>query len=111
MAYLGRCFDNRVRQHDEKIRLDGLAALAGVSTDHFARAFHQSVGAPPHTYLLRRRLEQVERMLKDTHAPLSEIAQATGFSDQSHLARHFRRWAGMSPRDVRWSEGNPSVTR
>jgi transcriptional regulator of acetoin/glycerol metabolism len=93
---------------DEKIRLDGLAALAGLSTDHFARAFHQSVGAPPHTYLLRRRLEHVERMLKDTHTPLSEIAQATGFSDQSHLARHFRRWAGMSPRAVRWSEGNPS---
>jgi AraC-like DNA-binding protein/PAS domain-containing protein len=91
---------------DEKIRLDGLAALAGLSTDHFARAFHQSVGVPPHTYLLRRRLEQVKQMLRETHAPLSEIALATGFSDQSHLARHFRRWAGMSPRQVRWSEGN-----
>jgi transcriptional regulator of acetoin/glycerol metabolism/AraC-like DNA-binding protein len=91
---------------DEKIRLDGLAALAGLSTDHFARAFHQSVGAPPHTYLLRRRLEQVEQMLRETHTPLSEIALATGFSDQSHLARHFRRWAGMSPRKVRWTEGN-----
>ncbi len=90
---------------DEKIRLDGLAALAGLSTDHFARAFHQSVGVPPHTYLLRRRLEHVEHMLTATHAPLSEIALATGFSDQSHLARHFRRWAGVSPRQVRWSEG------
>lgn len=91
---------------DEKIRLDGLAALAGLSTDHFARSFHQSVGVPPHTYLLRRRLEQVDQMLRETHAPLSEIALATGFSDQSHLARHFRRWAGMSPRQVRWSKGN-----
>jgi transcriptional regulator of acetoin/glycerol metabolism len=96
---------------DEKIRLDGLAALAGLSTDHFARAFHQSVGVPPHNYLLRRRLEHVEHMLRETHAPLSEIALATGFSDQSHLARHFRRWAGVSPRQVRWSEGNPIRTR
>jgi transcriptional regulator of acetoin/glycerol metabolism len=96
---------------DEKIRLDGLAALAGLSSDHFARAFHQSVGLPPHTYLLRRRLEQVEHMLRDTHAPLSEIALATGFSDQSHLARHFRRWAGVSPRQVRWSEETPSTQR
>jgi len=95
---------------DEKMRLDGLAALAGLSTDHFARAFHQSVGMPPHTYLLRRRLEHVEHMLRETHAPLSEIALATGFSDQSHLARHFRRWAGMSPRQVRWS-GAASVQR
>jgi transcriptional regulator of acetoin/glycerol metabolism len=93
---------------DEKIRLNGLAALTGLSTDHFARAFHQSVGVPPHTYLLRRRLEHVERMLRETHVPLSEIALATGFSDQSHLARHFRRWAGMSPRQVRWTQGNPS---
>jgi transcriptional regulator of acetoin/glycerol metabolism len=91
---------------DEKIRLDGLAALTGLSTDHFARAFHQSVGMPPHTYLLRRRLEEVEYMLRETHAPLSQIALATGFADQSHLARHFRRWAGMSPRQVRWTEGN-----
>jgi len=90
---------------DEKIRLDGLAALTGLSTDHFARAFHQSVGVPPHAYLLLRRLEHVEHMLRDTHAPLSEIALATGFSDQSHLARHFRRWAGMSPREVRRPEG------
>ena len=95
---------------DEKIRLEGLAALTGLSTDHFARAFHQSVGAPPHTYLLRRRLEHVEHMLRETHAPLSEIALATGFSDQSHLARHFRRWAGVSPSQVRWTEGNPLRT-
>ena len=93
---------------EEKIRLDRLAALTGLSTDHFARAFHQSVGAPPHTYLLRRRLEHVEHMLRETHAPLSEIALATGFSDQSHLARHFRRWSGVSPSQVRWTERTPS---
>jgi AraC-like DNA-binding protein len=97
-----------IEEHlDEKVRLDGL----GLSTDHFARAFQHSVGVPPHTYLLRRRLEHVEHMLRETPAPLSEIALATGFSDQSHLVRHFRRWAGMSPRQVRWSEGSPSVQR
>ena len=96
---------------DEKIRLDGLAALTGLSTGHFARAFQQSVGVPPHTYLLRRRLEHVEHLLRETRTPLSEIALATGFSDQSHLARHFRRWAGVSPRQVRWSEGNSSAPR
>jgi len=95
---------------DEKILLDRLASLAGLSTDHFARAFHQTLGVPPHKYLLARRLEHVEHMLRETHAPLSEIALATGFSDQSHLARHFRRWAGMSPRQIRWTEGHPIRT-
>jgi AraC-like DNA-binding protein len=89
---------------DEKIGLEALAAMAGLSTHHFARAFHQSVGMPPHSYLLSRRLERAERMLRETRLPLSEIAAATGFSDQSHLARHFRRRTGMSPRLARWKE-------
>jgi AraC-like DNA-binding protein len=89
---------------DQKIGLEALAAMAGLSTYHFARAFHQSMGIPPHSYLLSRRLERAERMLRATQLPLSEIAAATGFSDQSHLARHFRRRTGMSPRLARWKE-------
>jgi len=89
---------------EQKIGLEGLAAMAGLSTHHFARAFNQSMGIPPHSYLLSRRLERAERMLRETQLPLSEIAVATGFSDQSHLARHFRRRTGMSPRLARWKE-------
>jgi AraC-like DNA-binding protein len=81
----------------EKISLDALSAMAGLSPHHFARAFQQSMGLPPHRYLLRRRLEHVERMLQETKLPLSQIALAVGFSDQSHLARHFRRVAGVPP--------------
>jgi AraC-like DNA-binding protein len=87
---------------DQKIGLELLAAMAGHSIHHFVRAFHQSVGMPPHGYLLSRRLERAERMLRETQLPLSEIAATTGFSDQSHLARHFRRRTGMSPRLARW---------
>jgi transcriptional regulator GlxA family with amidase domain len=86
---------------DQKIGLEALAAMAGLSTHYFARAFHQTVGVPPHSFLLSRRLDRAERMLRQTQLPLSEIAVATGFSDQSHLARHFRRRTGMSPRLAR----------
>jgi AraC-like DNA-binding protein len=89
---------------DQKIRLETLAAMAGLSIHHFARAFHQSVGMPPHSYLLSQRLDRAERMLHETQLPLSEIAVTTGFSDQSHLARHFRRRTGMSPRLARWRD-------
>jgi len=81
----------------EKISLGDLASMAGLSPNHFARAFQQSVGIPPHQYLLRRRLEHVEQMLRDTQLPLAQIAQSVGFSDQAHLARHFRRLTGMPP--------------
>jgi len=67
----------------EKISLDAMSSVAGLSPNHFARAFQQSVGMPPHRYLLRRRLEHVGQMLRDTQLPLSQIALAAGFSDQS----------------------------
>jgi len=91
----------------EKISLDDLSSMVGLSPHHFARAFQQSLGMPPHQYLLRRRLDHVEKMLRDTQLPLSQIAQVAGFSDQSHLARHFRRVTGMSPslaREIRQSD-------
>jgi AraC-like DNA-binding protein/PAS domain-containing protein len=81
----------------ERISLGALSSIAGLSPNHFARAFQQSVGVPPHRYLLRRRVQHVEQMLRETQLPLSQIALAVGFSDQSHLARHFRRLTGMPP--------------
>jgi AraC-like DNA-binding protein len=89
---------------DEKISLDALAAMAGLSVHHFARAFAQSVGVPPHNYLLQQRIEKAQQMLRHTKLPLSEIALAVGFFDQSHLARHFRRLVGTPPSIARWKE-------
>ena len=86
---------------DQNISLEALAEIAGLSTHHFARAFKQSVGLPPHCYVLQRRIEHAQHMLRNTDLPLSEIALSAGFSDQSHLARHFRRMTGMSPGLVR----------
>jgi AraC-like DNA-binding protein len=92
----------------ERISLGALASMAGLSAHHFARAFRQSVGMPPHGYLLQRRLEHVEHLLRDTQLPLSQIALAVGFSDQSHLGRHFRRLTGISPSLARWQERQAS---
>jgi AraC-like DNA-binding protein/PAS domain-containing protein len=89
---------------DQNISLEALAEMAGLSTYHFARAFKQTVGMPPHGYVLQRRIEHAQQMLRNTDLPMSEIALSAGFSDQSHLARHFRRITGMSPSVVRWEQ-------
>jgi len=89
---------------DQNIGLEALAEMAGLSTHHFARAFKQSVGMPPHCYVLQRRIERAQHMLVSTQLPLSEIALSAGFSDQSHLARHFRRMTGLSPSLVRMEQ-------
>jgi transcriptional regulator GlxA family with amidase domain len=91
-AHLGEPFDNAQ-----------LAAVADVSKSHFLRAFKQSKGLTPHSYVIRRRVERTKELLAGTDLPLAEIATMVGFADQSHFARCFRQHVGVRPRDYRWS--------
>jgi transcriptional regulator of acetoin/glycerol metabolism len=81
----------------ERVSTERLAAIAGLSVFHFARAFKQSQGMTPHSYLLHRRIMRAQELLGATKSTLSEIALVSGFADQSHLARHFRERVGVSP--------------
>ena len=96
----------RVREHirsrlSERIELNELAAIAGLSDCHFSRAFKQSTGVPPHRYVMQRRIEAAAVMIERTDRPLSEIALEVGFSDQSHFTRMFSRLAHQTPRGYR----------
>ncbi|HWE74585.1 MAG TPA: helix-turn-helix domain-containing protein [Stellaceae bacterium] len=88
----------------ETIDLPTLAEQAGSSVFHFARQFKQTTGLTPHLYLLTRRIGQARELLATTELSIAEIAVMTGFADQSHFARSFRRLAGTSPREFRWSQ-------
>ncbi|HVY59732.1 MAG TPA: helix-turn-helix domain-containing protein [Xanthobacteraceae bacterium] len=88
----------------ETIDLAVLAGIAGLSVYHFAREFKRTTGTTPHFYLIRKRIERAQHMLARTELSLAEIALAVGFSDQSHLARHFRHIVGQTPREFRWSQ-------
>jgi len=89
---------------NESIDLSMLAEVAGLSMHHFAREFKQSAGVTPHHYLIQERIERAQQMLAQTDLPLAEIAYAVGFSDQGHLARHFRALFGTTPREFRRSQ-------
>lgn len=98
----------RVREYidnniERRISVEVLAKVANLSVCYFVRAFKQSVGVTPHDYLIRQRVERTMKLLLGTDMPLSEIAIAAGFADQSDCARRFRQHVGMSPRDYRWS--------
>jgi len=85
----------------ESIDLSMLAAVAGLSMHHFAREFKHSAGVTPHHYLIQKRIERAQQMLAQTDLSLAEVAYAVGFSDQGHLARHFRGLLGTTPREFR----------
>jgi transcriptional regulator GlxA family with amidase domain len=74
-----------------------LANECGLSVNHFSRAFHQSIGMPPHQWLLRSRVDKARQLLRDPALALVDVALACGFTDQSHLTRVFTRLSGTSP--------------
>lgn len=85
-----------------RIALRELAGLAGVSARHFERAFRQSLGLPPHAYVLRRRVSAARSLLLGPAAlTMAQIAERVGFSSASHLASAFRRHEGCSPTQFR----------
>ena len=82
---------------DARLTVDMLAREVGLSPAHFARAFKETVGQAPHQYLLWLRLERARRLLELCGADLSGIAQRTGFADQAHFTRLFKRAYRITP--------------
>jgi AraC family transcriptional regulator len=85
------------------LRLTDLARAAKVSTSHLIRGFRQSTGKTPYQYLLHQRIERARSLMRDHRVALTEVALASGFADQHHLARVFRRITGMTPSTYRRS--------
>jgi len=81
----------------EPILLKDMSAVAQRSTAYFCRAFKRTFGRSPHAYLIDRRVKLAGDLMLESDAPLSEIAQAAGFADQSHFCRHFRQVTGETP--------------
>ena len=82
----------------DDISLESLAGAAGLSAFHFARLFKRSTGVSPHQYVLRCRVERARGLLMRAKASIAEVAVEVGFCDQSHLAAHFKRVYGVSPK-------------
>ena len=89
------------RRLAEKIELADLASIARLSECHFSRAFKQSLGLPPHRYLMMRRIASAAELIKTTDRPLTQISLEVGFSDQSHFTRVFGDITGETPRSYR----------
>ena len=97
-ARLRRVLDYIESSIQDDMTLDGLAAVAGYSTFHFARKFTQAMGVPPHRYISRLRLERAKAELAECKLPLAEIALNARFSSQASFTRAFHRATGTTPK-------------
>jgi len=83
-------------RHAETVTLEELAQIARLSRFHLAHAFTRHVGVPPHAYQIHVRIERARALIAHGAAPAAAAAQ-TGFADQSHFTRHFRRIMRVTP--------------
>ncbi|MCC2610576.1 AraC family transcriptional regulator [Neorhizobium petrolearium] len=84
------------------IRLQELADLTSLSQSHFSHSFKASTGMAPHEWQMNARLDRAKELLLADDQPLTSIAAETGFSDQAHFTRVFRKHVGTTP--ARWKK-------
>ena len=86
---------------EDSLTVIDLAAMVGMSPQHFANLFRRSTGLAPHRYVLGRRIERAEHLLCTTNLSLAEITLESGFASQSHFTDVFRKMLGITPRRYR----------
>jgi len=84
-----------------ELSLAELAAISGLSANHFASAFKESTGLSPHRLVIERRIHRARQLLRQTKLPISSVAYVVGSSSQSHLTVNFRRIVGLTPQGFR----------
>jgi len=82
------------------ITLADLAGAAGRTRMHFAAQFRVATGTRPHDFVLHRRIERAQEMLRDRSLALVDIALCVGFQTQAHFTTVFKRFTGVTPH--RW---------
>lgn len=84
-----------------KLSLAEMAAVCGLSSYHFVRAFARTFGMPPHQYVLDMRLDFAERLLADSRMTIADIAHLSGFSSQSHFTTTMKKYRQVTPMRAR----------
>lgn len=82
--------------YTENFSLRQLASVSGISPFHLLRTFHDEIGLPPFEYQTQLRIAHAKKLLRDGWL-IADAAAETGFVDQSHLTRHFKRVVGVTP--------------
>ena len=85
----------------EKITLDKMAKIAGMSKRNFQRTFSKIAILSPTEHLIRLRLDKAAEQLRFTNKQISSIAIDCGFSDSNYFSRCFKKHRGCSPLDYR----------
>ena len=96
-AFLRRAKDLVDRSYAEPLDVVALARQAHVSPYHFSRRFKEAFGETPHQYVLTRRVERAQELLRNTDLSVTEICFEVGFQSLGSFSTAFHKVAGMTP--------------
>ena len=91
--------------YSEKIYIETLADMIGVSPDYFTKMFKDSIGTTPIDYINGVRVNHALRLLTMTDTPVNEIADMVGFSNPNYFHKIFKAYMVTSPLAYRKSAG------
>ncbi len=94
-----------------RLEISQVASQVGLSVSQLNRRFRTVYQMTPSEYLQRVRVHEASRLLAETDFTIGKVALDTGFYDQAHLTRTFRRWMGMPPSEFRRLAINELVPR
>jgi AraC family transcriptional regulator len=100
-ARLNRVKDFIQQNCAKESRLWELAQVAGMSPHYFCKLFKESVGLSPHQYVIRCRIKRAKEFLRDRRFTVNQVAEVTGFADQTHFTKVFHRLVGVTPMQFR----------
>jgi AraC family transcriptional regulator len=85
----------------DNISLLDIATELDMSQYHFCRLFKQSMEVSPHQYIIQKRIEKSQELLKKSSTKIADVAIEVGFANQGHFNFHFRKLVGITPRQYR----------
>ena len=94
-----------IEDYAQSISLEELARLVNLSPFHLTRVFTREIGMPPHAFQTQVRIAHAKKLIR-AGLPLSRVAATTGFADQSHFIRHFKRLLKITPGEYSKNSNN-----
>jgi AraC-like DNA-binding protein len=104
---LNRAMDFIEDHLSEQVKLEDIAASVGLSRMHFASQFRRATGVRPHEYLLKRRIDRAQQLLRSSQQRVLDVALECGFQSHAHFATVFKKIVGETPASWRAMVDHP----